>query len=376
MTNEAARTKVLQARAVLLVRQKFWGHLAYNLPLVQDETIPTACTNGRELRYSPAYVLKLTDAQVRGLLVEEVSHIAHLHHTRRQNREPRAWNTAADLALSARMKNGGFDIADMLYDPQYANMSAEEIYAKRRQQKKDDSGAPGRGMVSDAPGGEAGRAMAEIQAQANLRTAVSLAKRAGQAGSIPGEFLELIEDFDAGRVDWKRRLRAFAEDSTVRETCWKVPSKRSPYPILLPGRSNAAPAKVGVAIDGSGSMGKNELRVVGGELQQMLDEGVAGEIVVAYHDTIVHKHERYSPGDMLTLEVPGRGGTAFGPALEWFKENEPDCASLIFLTDGDGNDNATIEDPGIPVLWGIIGGSRHFLAPSFGEPLDIDASEE
>lgn len=375
--NQAARDKVISQRAVLLVTQGFFGALLYNLRLVEDPAIPTACTDGKQLRYSPDYVLKLTAPQLRGLLVEEVSHIAHLHHTRRQGREPELWNVAADLALSPRLKNGGFDIADMLYEPRFAGQSAEQIYATLQREAPAKRRAmiargSGRGQVTDAPGGEAAREAAEMEAQSQVRAAVAIAKKRREAGSIPGDILASIDAFDRGRVNWKQRLRVFAEDSAIKETDWRRPSRRSPWPIILPGYSSTVPRKAVIGLDWSGSTMGAPRKAFGGELQSMLDERAVGELVIVFHDVDVKRVDRYEPGDLLKLESHGNGGTAFGPALKWIEENEPDASCVIFLTDGDASDHATVKPPGPPVLWCRVPGFGT-PSPSFGETIEIDA---
>ena len=376
--NQAALDKMLTGRAVLLVTQRFWGAMVYGLRLIEDSNIPTACTDGRGLRYNPDYILSLTAPQLRGLLAEEVSHIARLHHTRRQGREPGAWNEACDFGISPDLKAGGFDTSDpnggMLYDPRFRDMSAEEIYAVRQKEGGKRPGAgkgSARGQITDAPGGEAGKEKAEMEAQAAVRSAYAIAKKHAGAGSLPADILAIVGDLDKGRVDWRRKLRNFAEDSAIKETDWRRPSKRSPWPIILPGKTSSAPSKVCVGLDWSGSTIGDARKAFGGEIQAMLDERAVGEVVVVYHDVDVKKVERYEPGDALKLESHGNGGTAFGPTLAWIGREEPDASCIIFLTDLDGGDNATIRAPGAPVLWCKTPGYGT-KPPAFGEIIEID----
>ncbi len=379
--NQAALDKMLQGRAVLLVTQRFWGAMVYGLRLIEDEAIPTACTDGKQLRYNPTYILSLTAPQLRGLLAEEVSHIARMHHTRRAGREPRAWNEACDLAISPDLKAGGFDTSDpnggMMYDRRFQGMSAEEIYAARQSEqkqngKKPGGDGPGRGEITDAPGGEAGKEKAEMEAMTIVRSAYAMAKKHIGAGMLPADILAIVKDLDEPKVDWRRKLRAFAEDSAIRETDWRRPSKRSPFPIILPGKTSSAPAKAVIGLDWSGSTMGDPRKAFGGEIQAMLDERAVGEVVVVYHDVDVKKVERYEPGDMISLESTGNGGTAFGPALKWIADNEHDASCIIFLTDLDGSDNQTIEPPGPPVMWCRVPGYISIKPPRFGEIIELD----
>jgi predicted metal-dependent peptidase len=253
-------------------------------------------------------------------------------------------------------------------------MSAEEIYAIR-QKEGDRRPGPGkgsaRGQITDAPGGEAGKEKAEMETMALVRSAYAMAKKHAGAGKLPADILAIVGDLDKGRVDWRRKLRNFAEDSAIKETDWRRPSKRSPWPIILPGKTSSAPRKACIGLDWSGSTMGEVRKVFGGEIQAMLDERAVGEVVVVYHDVGVKKVERYEPGDLLNLESHGNGGTAFGPTLEWIGQNEPDASCIIMLTDLDGSDNATIQPPGAPVLWCKTPGYGT-RPPSFGEVIELD----
>jgi predicted metal-dependent peptidase len=259
-----------------------------------------------------------------------------------------------------------------MYDARFKGMSAEEIYAIRQKEPEKKPGKrSARGEITDAPGGEAGKEKAEMEAMTLVRSAYAMAKKHIGAGTLPADILAIVKDLDEPKVDWRRKLRNFAEDSAIRETDWRRPSKRSPFPIILPGKTSSAPAKAVIGLDWSGSTWGPPRQAFGGEIQAMLDERAVGEIVCVFFDTEVKKVERYEPGDVISLESTGNGGTAFGPTLKWIAENEPDASCIIFLTDLGGTDNQQIEPPGPPVMWCRVPGLR-VTPPRFGEIIELD----
>ena len=85
------------------------------------------------IRYNAAFLASLTTAEQVGVLAHEVLHPALLHPYRRGSRDLRAWNEACDFAINAQLVAAGFTLpANVLLDPQFDGLSAEQIYAKRR----------------------------------------------------------------------------------------------------------------------------------------------------------------------------------------------------------------------------------------------------
>jgi predicted metal-dependent peptidase len=92
--------KLSRARTQLLLNQPFFGTLSLRLKLVRMPSFPTMATDGRRLVYNPAFVEKLTPAELEGVLAHEVIHVALAHHCRRGERDATLWNRAADYAIN------------------------------------------------------------------------------------------------------------------------------------------------------------------------------------------------------------------------------------------------------------------------------------
>src|SRR5262245_10911999 len=73
----------------------------------------------------------LKPAELEGVLAHEVLHCALANHCQRGQREPEMWNEAADYAVNPILLGSGVVLpAGVLVDPAFADLSAEEIYAR------------------------------------------------------------------------------------------------------------------------------------------------------------------------------------------------------------------------------------------------------
>src|SRR5258708_32866659 len=92
---------------LLLQSQPFYASLVLRMNIQPSVQIETACTNGKEILYSPAFISGLNLREVAGLLAHEVLHVANFHHTRRGRRAPKRWNHACDYAINPILLTAG-----------------------------------------------------------------------------------------------------------------------------------------------------------------------------------------------------------------------------------------------------------------------------
>lgn len=75
-------------------KNAFLGALMCQLKQDWDESIPTACTDGKSIWWSPHWFLSLPKPARVTVQAHEVWHVARLHMIRRGNRDPRLWSVA------------------------------------------------------------------------------------------------------------------------------------------------------------------------------------------------------------------------------------------------------------------------------------------
>ena len=362
-------------------------------------------TNGVVLRYNPAFVDTLNAATLAGVLAHEVMHPALQHHTRRSKRDPRRWNEACDYAINPLLIDAGLHLPeDVLVDPRFRGMSAEQIYNLREAEVQPDSGSEsesaqgtnddrssesnnstgsnnddgspsvpesqgGIGQVIDAPSaceGESGNDEQAREWEIAVNQAATLAQ---QAGKVPAGLRRTLEGAAEAKVDWRELLRRLWSDTIPADSSWMRPNRRHIWSgLYLPGVVREGIGEIAIAVDCSGSVNTRQLRLFEAEIRSILEGQRPERVHVLYFDAEVHKVDTYVAGEMLHLEPVGGGGTDFGPCFDWLNEHGVRPQTMVFLTDlyGTFPDSA----PDYPVLWASTGGRQ---AP-FGSVIPMHAA--
>jgi predicted metal-dependent peptidase len=129
--NKNAQTRVLNARAQMILRHPFFGCLVLRLKMVEANDIPTMATNGKQLFYNAEFVCSMTEAELIFVLVHEVLHCAYLHFDRVGTRNLGEFNVSTDYAINRDIIKQGIGKMPegMLHDTKYGpELSAEEIH--------------------------------------------------------------------------------------------------------------------------------------------------------------------------------------------------------------------------------------------------------
>lgn len=352
---QPAEKRLTQARTALVLDAPFFGALALRLPLEADPSIETACTDGTRIRYNPGFIDSLDAAQLKGLLAHEVLHCTNGHPWRMEKRDPRKWNTAADLAINPLLKEAGFILPPGGLDasPDFVGLSAEAIYNRLPNDEGENgkgNDKPGPGEVeAPAPGTQAADQAAEIEADWKAAT-IQAAKAAAAMGKLPGSLARLVEEIKRPRVDWRAELRRFVQQTARNDYAWRKPAARYMHAgLYLPGLQSEQMPPLVVCIDTSGSIDPGTLAAFGAEVQSIADETRPEALHVVYCDARINRTEMHEPGDLITLQSVGGGGTDFRPPFAWVDAEGIQPAALVYLTDLEGP--APAAAPDYPVLW-------------------------
>ncbi|MGO8789935.1 MAG: DUF2201 family putative metallopeptidase [Terriglobia bacterium] len=419
--------KLTRARTQLLLNQPFFGTLGLRLKLVPG-SLPTMATDGSRIVYNSAFVGELKPAELEGVLAHEVLHCALGHHCRRGERDPGLWNEAADLAINPILVANGFTLpAGALIDPAFANLSAEEIYARLlRRRSEGASAAPQQapqqtnagGGIGNGPLGTHGAApsnpmpdsssgpgssQSELQTSQAVRPAsmrsggfgkvwdasdehghaaspaekrrqkhewsiaAEQAHRSAKAcGSEPRGIERPVRKGRESQQDWRAILRDFVAATTPSDYRWTPPNRRYiASGLYSPAVERRGLGEVVIAADTSGSIGKRELEQFAAEISAISEETQPEAIHVEYCDASVQASQQFAPSEPVRLDPKGGGRTAFQPPFEWVAENDVAPVCLIYLTDLCRD--SFPEAPEYPVLW--VTDSRR-RAP-FGETVRI-----
>lgn len=202
--------------------------------------------------------------------------------------------------------------------------------------------AIGEAIDGEMLGDDAGMNESEIE---NLRrdTARDILDHEKQKGrgTVPGNIVRMAEELLAGtKIDWRRDMRAAVSNSVRavrgrKRYNTKMHNRRmaNASRYIFPGTETPTP-NISVAVDTSGSMGREELGLALDQIRSILNQAGSKSRV----DFISVDADATEPKELKKLSdisLSGGGGTDMGVAIKSFDErrkNRPDLG--IIVTDG------------------------------------------
>lgn len=341
----------------------------------------TAYTDGVNKKYGREFISKLTDPELRGLILHENLHVA-LKHIPRFKKEfkdnPQAINVATDYAVNDVIMNlSDRDLCKLpeggLYDAKYHNWSVREIYEdlKKQQKENKDSGkGESLGKTLDEHGFEDAQNMTDEEAK-EMSGKIDKALREGGilAGRMGAKIPRVIGDMLEPKVNWREVLREFVSSATKGsdEYTWRKFNKRQmANDIYLPSMENESIGELVVAIDTSGSIGSVELTEFASELASICSVSTPSKVRVLWWDTEVHGEQVFMPEhyDNIKelLKPQGGGGTTVSCVSEYLNKQRVEAEAVIVFTDGYVEDDITWNLK-CPTLW-LVTQNNNFVAPS------------
>lgn len=376
-------TRLKKAHIALMKHREtalYSGVMLMGKNTVIDDKV-TAYTNGVDKKYGREFISKLTDAELRGLILHENLHVA-LKHIPRFKKEfkdnAQAINVATDYAVNDVIMNlKDRDLCHLpeggLYDAKYHNWSVREIYEdlkKQQQQNKDSGGGESLGKTLDEHDFENAQSMTDEEAK-EMSSKIDKALREGGilAGRMGAKIPRVIGDMLEPKVDWREVLREFVNNATKGsdEYTWRKFNKRQmANDIYLPSMENESIGELIVAIDTSGSIGGQELTEFASELASICSVATPSKVRVLWWDTEVHGEQVFLPehyGNIKELLKPqGGGGTMVSCVSEHLNKQRVEAEAVIVFTDGYLESEITWNIK-CPTLW-LVTQNNNFVAPS------------
>ena len=346
---------------------------------VEDEKF-TAYTDGVNKRYSREFISKLSDAELRGLVLHENLHVA-LKHIQRFKKEfkaePMLINASADYVVNdiiLNLNDRSFLTLpeDRLYDAKYRNWSVREVYEDLKKQRQDNNTPQGGNEYKtlDDHDFESSQNMTEAEAK-ELSSKIDKALREGGilAGRMGAKIPRTIQELLEPKVDWREVLREFVTSATrgSDEYTWRRFNKRlMANDIYMPSMENESVGELVVAIDTSGSIGGQELTEFASELASICSVCTPSKVRVLWWDTEVHGEQVFSPEDYNNLKdilkPQGGGGTMVSCVSDYINTKKINSEAVIVFTDGylESDIKWNIS---VPTLW-LVTQAKSFTPPS------------
>lgn len=358
----------------LQTRSPFFATLALFTHIRITEQVPTAATDGQDIFINPEFVRSLSRPDLDGLLLHEVLHAALLHIVRRQAREHKLWNIAADIVVNGMVaQQEGITLPKgSIREPKLEHLSVEEIYELLQKNsccyslklldlwEPSDDG-------EDCLGSNR-KTTLETHWRNAMQQAITIAQSSQNQGSIPAGFGRELSYLTQPQIDWRTYLWRYLI---------RTPTDFTGFDRRFIGRKLYLEAleeesvKVYIAVDTSGSVGDRELRLFLGEVRGILQSypHLVGELYYADADAYgPYKLDSDSP-----IPKPlGGGGTSFIPFFQQVKNRqqfEYQTGVCVYLTDGYGSFPTDI--PELPVLWVVTPGGLDLKQFPFGEAVRL-----
>tara|TARA_Y100000114_G_scaffold142209_1_gene148613 strand:+ start:8666 stop:9790 length:1125 start_codon:yes stop_codon:yes gene_type:complete len=350
------QTRLSKAKTSLMLEYPFWGTLVMNMPFSLDENIPTACTNGKWVKFNPDFVDTLNDEELKFLVAHEIAHPMFEHTTRRGERDGYKWNQAGDYVINkiltdeglGKMPEGGLLDVD-LYNR--CDGVTDKIYNELPDTPEDGRGYGSAGQPFDdvQDGGQSQAEIAQQQAEWRVKVAQAV-QSAKMMGKLSAGVERLVGELLTPKVLWADVMQRFVVKAKTDDRTFARPNRRFiQQGMYLPSITGEVMGELVWAVDCSGSIGQVEIDQFATEIIKVWEDHKPIKTHVIYFDSEVSHYDCFGQDDRPEIKPHGGGGTAFSPVFEYMQDNDISPVACVFLTDLCCNDFGT--EPDCPVLW-------------------------
>lgn len=362
--------------------------------IVEDGSIPTACTDGWNKYYSRAFCESKTLEEVTGIVLHENYHV-YLKHIPRfrklMKQDAKTANAAMDYAINGLIHS----IKDKtlctlpephLYDPKFKDWSVQEIYDFLRSGRNKDGKQEGKPQQSQdgSSVNVGGREYkldtlddhtepADSVTPKELKEIETKVQNAIQQGAIIAGAMGLdlpraIKELLKPDVDWVEEFSQFLSNSikgSEEYTFRKYNRRYLADDIYFPTRYQETVGNVVLAIDTSGSISNETLSVWAGAVAAICESVVPDQVRVIWWDSKVRAEQLFTPGDYGSirniLKPKGGGGTCVSSVAEHIERQGIEAECVVVLTDG-YVEHQPRWGINIPTLW-MVTENKHFTPP-------------
>ena len=345
--------KIIVARVGLLLRHPFFGNLATRLQIKEaEEWCNTAATDGRAIYFNRKFFEPLTVKQVEFVIAHEILHNVFDHMGRREGRNPKIFNIAADYCVNGQLvrdRIGDHTIKGItiFHDTKYYGMGAEEIYDKIYDEEDEKSlDALGQLLDDHIDWGSDGNGNGQPQytkdelkkIRDEMREATIQAAQAAGAGNTPASVARMIKEYTEPKMNWREIIRQQIQSVIRDDFSFMRPNRKGWHMgAILPGTNFKETIDIAVSIDMSGSIGDEQAKDFMTEIKGIMQEYQDFSIKVWCFDTKIYNEadfNGYNMDEFDEYEPMGGGGTDFVANWEYMKENDIVPKKFIMFTDG------------------------------------------
>ena len=376
-------------KCILQVRREcsFFGSLMLFAQIETTKKLPTAATDGRKIFFNVEFLYSLSSKEQNALMLHEVLHMALLHVTRRQNRDPHIWNIAADIVVNDLIeRNTSFPLPQgAITDTRFQDKSVEYIYEALLKSKKEyklvinDILQPGNSGHSegDTNLSEPLSQEEEDEIESFWKDKMEILKNSSEhnlsngKGSLPAGIEQEISTILEPEVDWRHALWKYVGKTPAD---FDDLDRRFIYKGLYLESLLTEAVEVSVCIDTSGSVSDELLMQFAGELKGILRSYPNVKCSLFFADTDLAGPYEIDRIEQMPKAI-GRGGTSFVPFFDYLRKNGEENSLLgnnklsIYFTDGYGD--FPQQEPDNPTMWLVCKDGLETNGFPFGEVVRI-----
>ena len=363
--------RIIVARVGLLLRHPFFGNMATRLRiLAADDWCPTAAVDGRNLYFNTQFFNKMNNKEIEFVIAHEILHCVFDHLGRRDGRDPKLYNIAADYIVNNLLVRDRIgekpSFIDCFQDFKYDSWTSEEVYDDIYEQAKqngkefleqlgemldehldaenDSEGTSDAGESKDSKGNNVSKNKPKYSKEEmkkikdEIKESMISAAQAAGAGNTPKEVARMIKDLTEPKMNWREILRQQIQSTIRNDYTFSRPSRKGWHTgAVLPGMNFDETIDLCVAIDMSGSISNKQGQDFLGEVKGIMDEYKDYKIKIWCFDTAVYNEDDFSADDgreLTDYEVIGGGGTDFDVNWRYMKEQDIQPKKFLMFTDG------------------------------------------
>ena len=361
--------------------------------VVDDPSVPTACTNGRDELYGREFVKQLNDAELRFLVLHEVYHKLFRHLTTWRhlyNQDAHLANVACDHVINIKIVDDNKDhFASMTgalesgcYDRKYVGMDTAQVYNLLRKDQEGDGGGQGSEPLPEGFDKHDWDGASEMDAEEIRELAREIDEAVRQGALVAGKMGSGgdlgLEELLQPQVNWREALREFIQTTCAGSdySTYSKPNRRYlSSGIYMPSGISEQVGELVLAIDTSGSIGKKELAAFLSEVKEICDTVHPDGVRLLYWDTKVCRDEKYDTHELDNIvnstKPEGGGGTDVECVTDYIRDNNINAQAAIVLTDG--HLYGGWGQWSMPVLWCIM--DNDHAKPDVGKTVNIKSRD-
>jgi len=335
--------KFSEAKARLLVEKPYFGTLAANLTLKENEDHESFLSDGTLFEYNPDYLESLSIDELGFALSNGAMHAVLAYDNRKQERMSWLWQLSTDYAINALLVQNGLELPERVnYERRFDGMYAEEIYAMLKDEIQNEDFSDEEFDEIQNPNQD------EVDNSVQEERFEQLQEQALQKADAASELPEGIERFVSLKhqslIDWREELHHALDRHYRNDYRMMPPSKKLLYsgiylPSLYSERLNLV-----VAIDSSGSVDEVLLSSFIDELEALLLSFNDVSIELLICDDRIRSHQSIASGERIEYQLQGGGGTSFKPVFDFVENADFRCNLLLYFTDLEGTFPIKIPD--------------------------------